>query len=193
MEITQRELITILHGTLFGGFFVMATFAVIVVLLDRSHQMLDRSHQETIPATQASRWQTIYLVAVVTIGWCAVLTGAYIVYPWYRAIPPAGAALAGYPQRLLIASPTTAGWHTLGMEWKEHVAWIAPMAMTMVAAVLLRHRAAWNADRQVRRFVLGFAAVAFLAAALAGGWGVLISKAAPVRGGKTIQLLRSAL
>ena len=28
MEITQRELITILHGTLFGGFFVMATFAL---------------------------------------------------------------------------------------------------------------------------------------------------------------------
>jgi hypothetical protein len=184
MEITQRELITILHGTLFGGFFVMATFAMIVTLLDRSHP-------ETAPATPASRWQTIYLVAVVTIGWAAVLTGAYVVYPWYRAIAPAGAALAGYPQRLLIASPTTAGWHTLGMEWKEHVAWFAPMAMTMVAAVLLRHRAAWNADRQVRRFVLGFAAVAFLAAALAGGWGILISKAAPVRGGNTIQLLRS--
>ncbi len=184
MEITQRELITILHGTLFGGFFVMATFAMIVTLLDRSHP-------ETARAAPASRWQTIYLVAVMIIGWAAVLTGAYIVYPWYRAIAPAGAALAGYPQRLLIASPTTSGWHNLGMEWKEHVAWFAPMAMTMVVAILLRHRAAWNADRLVRRFVLGFAAVAFLAAALAGGWGVLISKAAPVRGGNPIQLLRS--
>ena len=183
MEITQRELITILHGTLFGGFFVMATFALLVILLDRRHR-------EAAPAT-ASRGQTMYLVAVVILGWAAVLTGAYIVYPWYRAIAPSGAALTGYPQRLLIASPTTAGWHTLGMEWKEHVAWFAPMAMTMVVAILLRHRAAWNADHQVRRFVLGFAAVAFLAAALAGGWGVLISKAAPVRGGNTIQLLRS--
>jgi hypothetical protein len=183
MEITQRELITILHGTLFGGFFVMATFALLVILLDRNHP-------EAAPAT-ASRGQTIYLVAVVIIGWAAVLTGAYIVYPWYRAIAPAGSALTGYPQRLLIASPTTAGWHTLGMEWKEHVAWFAPMSMTMVVAILLRHRAAWNADRQIRRFVLGFAAVAFLAAALAGGWGVLINKAAPVRGGNTIQLLRS--
>lgn len=183
MEITQRELITILHGTLFGGFFVMATFALLVILLDR--------HTEATSATTTSRGQTIFLVAVVTIGWAAVLTGAYIVYPWYRAIAPAGAALAGYPQRLLIASPTTAAWHTLGMEWKEHVAWFAPMAMTMVAAVLLRHRAVWDADRQVRRFILGFAAVAFLAAALAGGWGILISKAAPVRGGNTIQLLRS--
>jgi hypothetical protein len=183
MEITQRELITILHGTLFGGFFVMATFSLLVILLDRNHR-------EAAPVT-ASRGQAIYLVGVVIIGWAAVLTGAYVVYPWYRAIAPAGAALAGYPQRLLIASPTTAGWHTLGMEWKEHVAWFAPMSMTMVVAILLRHRAAWNADRQVRRFVLGFAAVAFLAAALAGGWGVLISKAAPVRGGNTIQLLRS--
>jgi hypothetical protein len=78
------------------------------------------------------------------------------------------------------------------MEWKEHVAWIAPMAMTMVAFVMLRHPAAWNAYRQVRTAVLGFAAAAFLAAMLAGGWGALIDKAAPVRGGNTIQLMRNA-
>ncbi len=78
------------------------------------------------------------------------------------------------------------------MEWKEHVAWIAPMAMTMVAFVMLRHRAAWNSDRRVRATVFGFAAAAFLAAAIAGGWGAMIDKAAPMRGGGSIQLLRSA-
>jgi hypothetical protein len=78
------------------------------------------------------------------------------------------------------------------MEWKEHVAWIAPMAATMVAFVLLKHRAAWNGHRQVRTTVLGFAAAAFLAAAIAGGWGAMINKKAPVQGGLTYQILGSA-
>jgi len=121
-----------------------------------------------------------------------VLSGAYIVYPWYRAIVPAGADLALYPKFFLTAHPTTAGWHNLGMEWKEHVAWIAPMAATMVAFVLLRQRAAWNAYREVRNAVVAFAAAAFLVAVIAGGWGTLIDKAAPIQGGKIIQLERSA-
>jgi hypothetical protein len=77
------------------------------------------------------------------------------------------------------------------MEWKEHVAWIAPMASTMVAWVLLRHRAAWNAHRAIRSTVFGFAAVAFLAAAIAGGWGAMINKRAPVEGGRSLQLMEN--
>jgi hypothetical protein len=77
------------------------------------------------------------------------------------------------------------------MEWKEHVAWIAPISSTMVAWVLLKHRAAWNAHRAIRSTVLGFAATAFLAAAIAGGWGVTINKKAPVEGGQSIPLMGS--
>lgn len=185
MEITQRELMTIIHGMLFGGFFLMAVFGAIVT-------MLEPAYPQAPPVLLASRWKTIYLSATVVLGWAAVLSGAYIIYPWYRAVAPAGADLTLYPKLLLTSNPTTAGWHTFGMEWKEHVAWIAPMAMTMVAFVMLRHPAAWNAYRQVRTAVLGFAAAAFLAAMLAGGWGALIDKAAPVRGGNTIQLMRNA-
>jgi len=50
------------------------------------------------------------------------------------------------------------------------------MSSTMVAWVLMKHRAAWNAHRQVRNAVLGFAASAFLAAAIAGGWGAMIDR-----------------
>jgi hypothetical protein len=128
---------------------------------------------------------------MVVLGWAAVLTGAYFVYPWYRAIAPPGADLALYPQRLLISQPHTAGWHRLGMEWKEHVAWIAPMSATMVAWVMIKHRTAWNASCQVRNAVLGFAAAAFLAAAIAGGWGAMINKQAPVHGGNTVTLMGS--
>jgi hypothetical protein len=181
MELTFRELVTALHGMLFGGFFLMALFGVHVLLLDRPAAPAPTPH-----------WQSFYLVAMTVLGWAAVLSGAYIIYPWYRAVAPAGADLALYPKFLLTAHPSTAGWHSLGMEWKEHVAWIAPMATTMVAFVLLKHRAAWNAHRQVRATVLGFAAAAFLAAAIAGGWGAMIDKKAPVQGGQTYQLMRPA-
>ena len=189
MEVTLRELVTMIHGMLFGGFFLLALFGMFVLLLDRSSP--DRIAVDAIPTQPAHRWQTIYLILMVTAGWAAVLSGAYIIYPWYRAIAPVGADLMLYPKFLLTARPSTAGWHNFGMEWKEHVAWIAPMAGTMVAFVLLKHRAAWNAHRVVRNTILGFAATAFLAAAIAGGWGAMIDKKAPVQGGRSIQLMGS--
>jgi hypothetical protein len=189
MEITLRELVTSIHGMLFGGFFLLALFGAIVLILDQSN--LARSNPDSTPAQPASHWQTTYLIAMVALGWAAVLSGAYIIYPWYRAVAPVGADLALYPKFLLTSHPSTAGWHNFGMEWKEHVAWIAPMSSTMVAFVLLKHRAAWNATRSVRTTVLGFAAVAFLAAAIAGGWGAMIDKKAPVQGGSSIQLMES--
>ena len=190
MEITLRELVTSIHGMLFGGFFLLALFGAIVLILDQSN--LARSNPASTPAQPASHWQTTYLIAMVALGWAAVLSGAYIIYPWYRAVAPVGADLALYPKFLLTSHPSTAGWHNFGMEWKEHVAWIAPMSSTMVAFVLLKHRAAWNATRSVRTTVLGFAAVAFLAAAIAGGWGAMIDKKAPVQGGQSYQLMGSA-
>ena len=75
-----------------------------------------------------------YLAAMVILAWLTVFSGAYLVYPWYRAVPPAGMTdLADFPRRLLLSSGKTSEWHNVGMEWKEHVAWLAPIAMTMVA------------------------------------------------------------
>jgi hypothetical protein len=190
MELTQREFVTALHGMLFGGFFLMTLFGAFVLLLELSNSS-QCSIQAAFPQP-APRWQSTYLVAMAALGWAAVLTGAYIIYPWYRAVAPAGADLTLFPKTLLTAHANTAGWHSLGMEWKEHVAWIAPMSATMVAWVMIRHRAAWNASCQIRNAVLGFAAAAFLAAAIAGGWGAMINKKAPVQGGSTIHIMGSA-
>ena len=96
MEVTQRELVTIVHGMLFGGFFLMAIGGAIVMLLEWSSP----GAETLLPP--AARWRTIYLITMVVLGWAAVLTGAYVVYPWYRAAAPAGADLAAFPQRLLI-------------------------------------------------------------------------------------------
>jgi hypothetical protein len=189
MELSQRELVTAIHGMLFGAFFLMALFGAFVLLLELSNPDLCASDASSRPP---ARWQKIYLITLVILGWAAVLSGAYLIYPWYRAVAPASADLTLYPRFLLTAHPNTAGWHNFGMEWKEHVAWIAPMAATMVAWVMLRHRAAWNASCQIRNAVLGFAAAAFLAATIAGGWGAMINKKAPVTGGQTYQIMGSA-
>ena len=188
MGVTTREFVSLLHGLLFGGFFLMALGGAFMLLLDWSDAKRCDAH--ALMAPPVPRWQKVYFVGLAACGWAAVLTGAYVVYPWYRAAAPAGANLALYPKALLVASPSTAGWHSLGMEWKEHVAWIAPMAATMMAWVMLKHRAAWNASSGVRNAVMGFAAAALLAAALAGGWGAMIDKAAPVEGGRMMQLMR---
>lgn len=103
----------------------------------------------------------IYLVSMVLLAWLTVFTGAFIVYPWYRAVPPAGISdLTEFPRRLLLSSGRTSEWHNVGMEWKENVAWIAPLAMTMVAYVTLKYRQSIALSRQMRTAVLGLTCAA---------------------------------
>lgn len=133
---------------------------------------------------------SVYVWASAAIGWIAVLLGAYVVYPWYRVVPSTGTInLAAFPQRLLLASLTTSGWHSLGMEWKEHVAWLAPMAATMVAYVLSTQRLALKKHPQARNAVLVFAFAALASAGIAAFFGAMISKHAPVEGGSTVHLV----
>jgi hypothetical protein len=186
MQISARAFFTALHGLLFRGFFLLAVFGLLVELI--------RSNYSAQPSelTQPGRLlAALYLCGAVILGWAAVFAGAYVVYPWYRAAPTEGAAeLAGFPQSLLLASSTTAGWHRLGMEWKEHIAWFAPIASTMVAYVLTQQRAAVRAYPQVRKAILTFAFVAFASAGLAAFFGAMMNKHAPVRGGSEIHLLK---
>ena len=181
MEISWRALITQIHGMVFGAFFLLAIFAVLVELWGAVYQAEPRV------LTATGRWlERFYLICTVLIGWAAVLTGAYMVYPWYRAIPPAGvASLAQFPQALLKSSSTTAGWHSLGMEWKEHVAWFAPIAMTMVTYVSIRYGSSIRKLPQLRNALLVFLIVAFFAAGVAGYFGAEIDDHAPVHGGGT--------
>ena len=173
-----------IHGLGFGGLYLLAFSGVLVDLYRCT------ASSKSSPSSQAhARFLKAYLIVMVVLAWLAVLTGAYVVYPWYRAAAPHGTVdLSLYPQRLLMASPTTIGWHSLGMEWKEHVAWLAPISITMVAAVFIRYGSDLRNHLQLRRAVLGFAWVAFLAAGLAGFLGAMIDKQAPVKGGATIQL-----
>jgi hypothetical protein len=66
------------------------------------------------------------------------------------------------------------------MEWKEHIAWIAPYLATAVAvgAVYYGRRLAY--EPQVRRLLIGVFVAAFVIAGIAGLFGALITKVAPI-------------
>jgi hypothetical protein len=184
MQMTVRELWTMVHGMGFGALYLLACSGALVELWRMTVGAAPGERTEG-----QERFLKVYLLGMVVLAWGAVLTGAYVVYPWYRAVPPAGAVdLAGYPQRLLMHSAATSGWHSLGMEWKEHVAWLAPISITMVAFVFLRYGRELGRHRQLRAAVLGFAMVSFVAAGVAGFFGAMINKHAPVQGGAVIQL-----
>jgi len=120
-----------------------------------------------------------WLMAVV--AWLTVFTGTYIVYPWYRAKPPEGQTdLLAYPRSFLLSMPDLAEWHRFGMEWKEHVAWFAPILATVVAFVVWRYGEQIAENPKLRNALMVFFVLAFAAAAIAGLLGALITKAAPV-------------
>ena len=185
MEITVRDLVTVLHGMGFGALFMLAFSGALAELY--------RMSISTGPIPASSRGQrllNVYLIIMVGLAWLTVFSGAYIVYPWYRAVPPAGLTdLSEYPRRLLLSSGKTSEWHNVGMEWKEHVSWLAPIAMTMVAYVAMRYRWAITRPRRMRTAVLVFAIAAFVATGVAGAFGAFLNKYAPVRGGSVIVLM----
>jgi hypothetical protein len=117
--------------------------------------------------------------SVAIIAWITVITGTWIVYPWYRAKPPAGADTTNYPQAYLVSHPNLAGWHEFGMEWKEHVGWITPILATAVAFVIFRYGPQLAREVKIRRALITLLVVAFGAALVAGGLGAFINKMAP--------------
>ncbi len=75
------------------------------------------------------------------------------------------------------------------MEWKEHAAWLAPIAITMVAYVTMKYGRAIVQHHNMRIGVLGLAVAAFVATGIAGAFGAFLNKYAPVKGGSVIILM----
>ena len=180
MEITVRSLWTIIHGMGFGALYLLACSGAVLELYRFTTGSQSSSSERFV------RW---YFGAMVVCAWVAVLTGTFIVYPWYRAaVPPGTVDLVAYPQKFLMAHSSTIGWHSLGMEWKEHVAWFTPMAITMVAFVFFKYGRDLRNHRALRTAILSFTAASFFAAGVAGFFGAMINKYAPIQGGETIHL-----
>jgi hypothetical protein len=115
------------------------------------------------------------------IAWVTVVTGTYVIYPWYRTAPPQGADLTKYPRAFLLADSDKDLWHKFGMEWKEHIGWAAPILATAVAFVVSYYGPRLARDNKLRWLTMAVFIAAFAAAAVAGVFGAFINKAAPIR------------
>jgi hypothetical protein len=176
MSLTFREVWTSAHGMIFGAVFLLAFAGGLAGLYSlRPALLTPEGLNERLGRLKLGTG----LMAVV--AWLTVLSGTYVVYPWYRAPVPDGVTdLTDYPRNLLLSDPAISGWHTFGMEWKEHVAWFAPILATVVFFIVLKYGAQLAQEDRIRKMALVIFIIAFAAAAIAGLFGALITKAAPV-------------
>jgi hypothetical protein len=177
MSLTDRELWAVIHGMGLGALFLLAFGGGLAGLWSlRSGLLTSEGIQERSPRL------LIGTSVMAGIAWLTCIVGTWIVYPWYRAAPPQGTTdLTEFSRSLLLSSPDTAEWHTFGMEWKEHVAWLAPILATAVAFAVLYYGSQLIQRPEIRRAAIVFFALAFAAAGAAGLFGALITKVAPVQ------------
>lgn len=176
MMFTLRETLTAIHGMALGFGFILFFTAALALLLTLKPGLL---------TPQGIRRNVILLkisgLVIAVLSWLAVIVGTYIVYPWYRAAPPAGTTdLSGFPRSRLLANPPVSGWHTFGMEWKEHLGWLVPIIATAAAYLIFRYGEKLPEDRKVLWTIFVIMCIAFVTAGIVGVLGAVITKEAPV-------------
>ena len=177
MLFSDRSLLTMVHGIVFGGGAMMALVAALFAM----GMLLRPPRGPELLTADAERALAALSMIIAILLWVAVLSGTYVVFPAYRAAPPAGVTdLSAYPRSLLLSKPETAWLHAFAMEIKEHMPWIAAMLSTAVAFVTVRYPRMVLADRSVRRMTLTALALCFALASIAGLLGTFINKMAPL-------------
>ena len=148
MLFTDRSIWTMVHGIGLGGTALLGIAAALFHL----YAAWRAEQSGGPPGTSPAFAQVTVFTSVIL--WLAVLVGTYIVFPPYRAAPPAGMTdLSQFPRALILANPDTAWLHAFAMEIKEHMPWIASMLTTAVAFIALRHPAATLRNPSLRMTV----------------------------------------
>jgi len=170
MTLNDRELWTVIHGLILGTLFLLAFSGGLAGLWSlRPTLVTPGGMVERIRRLKIGMW------GMAVVAWATVVTGTYTVYPWYRD------KAATSPRSTLLADTETALWHTFGMEWKEHVAWIAPLLATAAAFLVTWYGPHIARDNRVRKLAMALFVGAFVTAGIAGLFGAFINKAAPIR------------
>ena len=182
MNITERELWTLIHGMGFGALFLLAFAGGLAGLYSLRPRLV--TPEGITERVSRLRWGSVIMAVCV---WLTVIVGTYIVYPWYRAAPPENIdravqseELSQYPRYWLLASEETAEYHHFGMEWKEHVAWISPLLVTVVAFGIFKYGKELAAKPGARNIMIALFLLSFAVAGIAGVLGALITKASPL-------------
>lgn len=189
-DLSTREFWTVMHGLVLGTVFLLLFGGGLAGLWS-----LRAGYLTTTGVRERMRRLTIGMWAMAATAWATVITGTWIVYPWYREqlsvsgdeefAGCAGAILPNAtcsPRDFLNSnvSGDTSSWHSFGMEWKEHIAWAAPFLATAVAFIV-----AYYGARIIRRPWLRTATIvmlvgAFGAAVVGGLYGAFLNKIAPI-------------
>jgi hypothetical protein len=190
MELSNREFWTLIHGMVLGALFLLAFTGGLAGLYSLRPEWVTA---EGIRERMTRLRYGIGLMALV--AWATVLTGTWIIYPWYRenlSETEAGryAGCEGLqrpadtcsPRDFLLSgvSGDTETWHTFWFEWKEHVAWFAPMFATAAAFLVFYYGRSLAHNPFLRRLVLLLFAGSFITAGIAGLIGALVTKTAPI-------------
>src|ERR671910_2972208 len=155
VELTNREFWALVHGVVLGGAFLLAFSGGLA-----GFYSLRPEYVTVTGVHERLRRLTAGTIAMAGLVWLTVITGTWIVYPWYRE------DIADSPRSTLLADPSTADWHKFGMEWKEHIAWISPILATAVAFVVVYYGTNLIRHDRVRRTAIGLFALAFVIAGI---------------------------
>ena len=190
MELSNREFWTVVHGLALGTLFLLAFTGGLAGLWSlRPGFLTTTGLKERMTRMYWGTW-----IMAVT-AWLTVISGTWIVYPWYRAqLAPVGddpyAGCAGAfvptstcsPRDFLLSevSGNTEAWHRFGMEWKEHISWAAPMLATAAAFVVVYYGPRLVGRPWLRAATIVMFVAAFAAAAVGGAFGAFLNKVAPI-------------
>jgi hypothetical protein len=169
MSMTSHEFWTVVHGLILGSIYLLAFAGGFAGLWSLRKEFVTEAG--IVERMKRMYWGVWTMVVAV---WLTVIVGTYVVYPWYRANIPES------PRSMLLANPSKSAWHSFGMEWKEHVAWLAPILATAVAYIVVRYGRELADKPQIRKAALVLFVLAFAAATVAGLFGAFINKAAPI-------------
>jgi hypothetical protein len=187
MELTSRETWTLIHGLILGSLFLLAFAGGLAGLYSfRTELVTPEGIRERLFRLRVG------VTAMAILAWATVITGTWVVYPWYREAI-AGKSLAACnglqapddkcsPKEFLLSNTSgdTSNWHEFGMEWKEHVAWAAPILLTSAFLLFLYYGPRIIARPWLRTALIVMIVAAFGAAAVAGVFGAFINKVAPI-------------
>jgi hypothetical protein len=158
------------HGLLIGGPFLLAFSGGLVALHGlRAESLTAEGIRERVAQLR------IGATAMAFLSWAIVLSGTWILLPWYREDNPRS------PQSVLLADPDTRLWHEFADVWKTHVAHMAPIFATSAAVLVGYYGASLARDRTARTVVLALFVAAFAVASVAAVVGSLVTRAAPIR------------
>lgn len=188
MELTRRETWTVIHGLILGTIFLLAFSGGLAGLWSlRPGYLTAAGIHERMRRLYVGAW------VMAIASWLTVITGTWVVYPWYRA-KLAGETFDGCagltlpdaakcsPRDFLMsnASGETEEWHHFGMEWKEHAAWAAPILATAAAFIIVYYGPRLITRPWLRTVTIVMFVAAFAAGVVGGGLGAFINKVAPI-------------